>query len=125
MAKKDFSSISTAPVYRTIAEATRTEELKAAPLEDTTAAGTRRKERKTYTPEETAAFIQNGQTVGRKGVKLPRINMAFSPDNYEFIQTMARVRGQSLTEFVNHIIRLSMDQNQEIYKRAIEFRNSL
>ena len=44
------------------------------------------------------------QTRGRKGVHLPRINMAFTPENHDFIKTMALVTGKTMTEFLNYII---------------------
>ena len=68
MAKKDFSNIQTSSIYQEIEDAT---------------AGTR-KQRRTYTDTEALEAMQEMQTSGRKGVKLPRINMAFTPDNYTF-----------------------------------------
>lgn len=123
MTKKDFSGVNTERVYGTIAEATAEPEetVEALTQEEQSA----RKERKTYTAEEAAEAMQNLKTAGRKGVKLPRINLAFSPDLYDYVRTMARARGETLTEFVNHILRQSMEENQDIYRKAIEFRNSL
>lgn len=63
-------------------------------------------------------------TAGRKGAKLPRMNIAFAPEIYDYIQTMSRVRGETLTDFVNHVLRQSMDDYADIYKKAQEFRNS-
>lgn len=114
MAKKDFTAANKA--FDALAEAV---QLPGQIEMDT------RKDRRTYTDAEAAEYMAAGKTSGRKGVKLPRINMAFDPDIYEFIRTMAQVRGQSLTQFVNHILRQTMDANQDIYKKAIEFRNSL
>lgn len=84
-----------------------------------------RKARKTYSEEEAAAFLEEGHTSGRKGVKLPRINVAFKPSVYEYISTMARVRGETMTDFINLVLEKHMDDNQEIYKKALEFRKSL
>jgi hypothetical protein len=44
-------------------------------------------------------------TQGKKGQKLPRINMAFSPENLEYLQIISRVEGMSITEYVNTLIR--------------------
>lgn len=52
-------------------------------------------------------------------------NMAFTEENYEYIVTMSRVRGETITSFVNHIIEKSKTDNAEIYQKAIEFRESL
>ena len=123
--KKDFSGINTSPVYATISEATTPAEDLKAPMLEEPAAGKTRKDRKTYTDQEKIDMMLVMQTSGRKGVKLPRINLAFSPDNYEFIKTMAQVRGQSMTDFVNDVLRKCKEENMEIYAKAIEFRNSL
>jgi len=77
--------------------------------------------RKTYTPEEAEVYKANAETRGRKGVKMPRINMAYRPDVYNYIQTMARARGQSLAQFVDATIRKDMEANREIYNEAKRF----
>jgi len=49
--------------------------------------------------------IEYGTTQGnRKGLKLKRINMAFSDNNYEYITKESRRQGMSATAFVNKII---------------------
>lgn len=139
MAKKDFSNI--IPVFDDIerataaAEATQDTQEAAQDTQDTQeavevveiaeGAKKQRKDRKTYSEEEAAAALESMQTAGRKGVKLPRINLAFTPANYEFIKTMAQVRGQNLTEFVNEILAEARESHADIYEKAIEFRNSL
>ena len=52
-----------------------------------------------YTPS-----IEFGATQGKKGHKAPRINMAFSPENHEWIKKRSRQLGISATEFVNAIL---------------------
>lgn len=140
MAKKDFSNININPVYDAIAAATEEPETTAAAAEQPAAevveaaapaedaqeiAKKHYKTRKTYTAEETLEALENMRTSGRKGVKLPRINLAFTPANYEFIKTMAQVRGQSLTEFVNDMLEEIRVEHADIYKKAMEFRNSI
>ena len=44
-------------------------------------------------------------TQGRKGQKSPRINMAFSLENLEYLQLISRIEGKSITEYVNTLIR--------------------
>lgn len=129
---KDFSKVKTAsPVYNTIAAATGqqipgqlTVDLQGNIKEEPTNKK-KYKSRKTYTETEAADALETLQTSGKKGVKLPRINMAFTPTNYEFIKTMAQVRGQNLTEFLNDIISEARETHKETYQKAIEFRNSL
>ena len=50
--------------------------------------------------------------------------MAFSPEVHEYIKTMARVRGESITDFTNYIFTRSMEENAEVYQRAKEFKES-
>lgn len=57
-------------------------------------------------------------TQGRKGQKLPRINMAFSPENLEYLQLMARVRGCSATEYVNRLIAADREEHGDIAAQA-------
>lgn len=117
--KKDFSTANTGRVYGTIAEATaEPEQQEAQEVQQA------RKPRKTYTEQEQEQFREAGATKGRKGCKAIRINMAFSPEVHEYIKTMARVRGESITDFTNYIFARSMEENAEVYQRAKEFKES-
>ena len=58
------------------------------------------------------------QTQGRKGAKLPRINMAFTPQNLEYLRIMAGLRGQSVTRYVNVLIEQDMELNRAAYEAA-------
>lgn len=121
MAKIDFSQVNTGRVYDTIADAT------AEPQEAQETAGTQeeRKERRTYSEQEAAKYLRDMKTSGRKGLKLPRVNLAFAPDIYDYIQTMSRVTGMNMTDFTNYVVRQYMEEHRDLYKKAIEFRNSL
>ena len=129
MAKKDFSQLNTGRVYSTIAEATAEpaaqEILEVPQAQEEQQAQPARKPRKTYTEEEKAEFLRTLNTNGKKGVKLPRINLAFSPQVYDFIKTMSRVRGENLTEFVNMVLQEYMEEHRDVYEKALEFKNSL
>lgn len=57
-------------------------------------------------------------TQGRKGAKLPRINMAFSQENLDYLRVMAGIRGQSVTRYVNVLVELDMKKNREVYETA-------
>ena len=107
MAKKDFTAANTGRVYSAITEAT------ADP------AG-----RKVYTEEEAQAMREAGTTQGRKGCKAIRINMAFTPEIHEYIRTMARVRGESVTDFTNYVFKQSMEDNTALYEQAKAFQKS-
>lgn len=55
-------------------------------------------------------------TQGKKGMKLPRINMAFSPQNLEYLNLIGRIEGISATEYVNRLI----DTDREARQGTIE-----
>lgn len=120
MGKKnvDFTTASMENVYAHIAEVTQEtpEEQKAQEKPKK-----RYKDRKEYTPEEAAAFAESFKTSGRKGLRLPRINVAFTPENYEYIRTMSRVRGENYTAFINWLIKTHKDENMDMYKKAHDF----
>lgn len=84
-----------------------------------------RKDRKTYTPEEATNYINDFKTAGRKGVKMPRINLAFSQDNYDYIKTMSIVSGISMTEYVNKIIAQYAEEHRDVYEQALRFRTQI
>ena len=63
-------------------------------------------------------------TRGRKGIKLPRINMAFTPSNLDYIRVMAAIRGQSMTQYVNDLIERERTENGEAYRKAKELTGS-
>lgn len=115
--KKDFSGVKDR-VRPTIEQAT-------AEPDQTQEAPQARKERKTYTEQEKREFMEAGKTKGRKGCKQIRINMAFTPEVHEYIKTMARVRGESITDFTNYIFTRSMEENAETYQKAREFMESI
>lgn len=57
-------------------------------------------------------------TQGRKGAKLPRINMAFPQESLDFLRVMSSIRGQSITRYVNDLIEQDMLRNAETYEKA-------
>lgn len=65
------------------------------------------------------------RTQGRAGCKAQRINMSFFPEVHDFIRTMSKVRGESMTEFVNIILLKAMEEHKDLYEQAIKFKNSL
>lgn len=111
--KKDFTAANTGRVYSAITEAT------AAPEEQEA-----QKERIPYTAQQVQEMRDAGTTQGRKGCKAVRINMAFAPEIHEYIKTMARVRGESVTQFTNYVFRQSMEDNADLYEKAKAFQES-
>ena len=101
MAKKDFSGINTGKVYSQIEQAT-----------------SRKGQQGTASPQEAAERAEELKTQGRKGCKAVRINMAFTPSNYEFIKVMAAASGRSMTEFTNLVISAYQREHPEIMEEA-------
>ena len=113
MAKKDFSNIGAGNIYAdVIAEATQEPQEK-------------RKARKTYDAQETQELLNSLQTTGRKGVKLPRINLAMTPACYDYVRTMAKISGMTYAQFIDKIIAEHMEKHGEAYAQAVKIRESL
>lgn len=109
MAKKfDTSNINTSKVY--------------AGLEKTTS-GTGKQT--PADPEEMAMRLETGRTQGRKGCKAPRINMAFTPANHDFIKTMSKITGMTMSDFTNFVITKYREEHPEQYKKVLEMREAL
>ncbi|MBQ3981743.1 MAG: hypothetical protein II631_06830 [Treponema sp.] len=117
MAKKDFGEINTGNIFA--------EQIESAVSETIQAPIPRQKQGELPTEEIVQMAREQGKTQGRAGCKAHRFNMAFTPKAYDFIVCMARVRGETITGFVNHLIEKCIDDNQEIYQKALEFRDSL
>lgn len=77
--------------------------------------------RQSYTEEEIAEARAQGKTQGKKGVHARRFNMAFRPEIYDYITIMARVRGQTITQFTEDVFSLSMKENAKLYEEALSF----
>ena len=86
------------------------------------------KNRKMQTPaseEEAKERMALMQTRGRKGVHLPRINMAFTPENHDFIKTMSLITGQTMTEFLNDIIKQYREEYGQDYAEIVKMREKI
>ena len=135
MAKKDFSQVETGRVYDAIAEAT-AEAAEPAAEQDAQEVKQKRRARKTYTDEEKRELIDNMTTAGRKGVKMPRVNLklegtesrmnvACTATNYEYVQIMSRVCGMNLTQFINKALNEHRQDHIDLYEKALAFRKEL
>ena len=86
------------------------------------------KNRKMQTPasrEEADERMALMQTRGRKGVHLPRINMAFTPENHDFIKTMSAVTCQTMTEYLNDVIKQYREEYSQDYDEIIKMRERI
>lgn len=68
--------------------------------------------------EEREARMNAGRTQGRLGCKLKRINMAFTPENYDFIVFASNYKGTSMTKYLNYIIDQYREEHAEAFDRA-------
>lgn len=65
-------------------------------------------------------YKEKQRTQGRKGEKMPRINMAFTPSNLEYLHIMAAIKGVSITRLVNELIERDRKGNRYAYDKARE-----
>ena len=107
-AKKDFSGINTGRVYSALEQAT-----------------SEKGHQGTASPQEAAERKADLRTQGRKGCKATRINMAFTPENHEFIKVMAAITGKTMTEFANLVIERYRTEHPEIFQQAKSIIDSL
>lgn len=54
-----------------------------------------------------------------------RINVAISAETYDYIKTMARMSGVTLTDFVQQVLNKSMADNETLYQQAKAFARGL
>lgn len=101
MAKKDFGAMNTGRVYNALETST-----------------SRKGQQGKASPQEAAERASNLKTQGRKGCKATRINMAFTPENHEYIKVMAKVTGKTMTEFANLAIERYRNEHPDLYEKA-------
>lgn len=80
-------------------------------------------EHETHNAQDVQSFTGDPvskSTQGKKGKKLPRINMAFSLENMSHIQIMARVMGCSATEYVNRLIAADREARGDVAAQAMK-----
>lgn len=78
----------------------------------------------TASKEEAEERKASMRTQGKKGAKLTRINAAFTPDNIEYIKIMGRIRGESMSEFINHVLDKHRSDNADFYEQAKAIKES-
>lgn len=103
-AKKDFSGMNTSNLIHSLETAT-----------------TRKGQQGSASPQEQAERASELRTQGRKGCKAIRINMAFTPENHQFIKVMSKASGKTMTEFTNLVIAAYQREHPEIMELANGF----
>lgn len=104
MAKKDFAGMNTGRVSATISQAT-----------------SKKGQQGKASPQEQAERAAGLKTQGRKGCKATRINMAFTPENHEFIKVMSKATGRTMTELTNDVIEAYRTEHPEFMDKAAGF----
>ena len=99
--KKDFAGMNTGRVYGAIEQATSS-----------------KGQQGTASPQEAQERAAQLKTQGRKGCKAIRINMAFTPENHEFIKIMAKISGKTMTEFANLVVERYRTEHPDLYEQA-------
>ena len=122
-AKKDFSGIKTGSraAAKPAQKAQEVTETGSEVFSQVARATSTKGQQGTASPAEAAKRAESLQTQGRKGCKATRINMAFSPSNHEFIKTMAKASGRTMTEFTNLVIAAYQREHPEIMAQAQAF----
>ena len=78
----------------------------------------------TVSAQEAAERRAAGKTQGAKGAAMPRINLAFTEENYNFIKRFARCRGANMTDFINHIIDEYREEHIKEFEKIEAFINN-
>ena len=65
--------------------------------------------------------LDEQKTQGRKGYKMQRINMAFTPDNIQFIRDMSKAKGMTMTQYVNGVLNKEREKNSNYLKTLKDF----
>ncbi len=68
---------------------------------------------------------ENLRTQGRRGYRLQRINMGFTPTNLDYIRTMAKAKGMSQTQFVNQVLDRHREETGDAYSKIKELLGDL
>ena len=82
-------------------------------------------EKTTQAIQEVVDEYDARNTQGKAGMKAERINMAFSPANYEFLRVMAGIHKMTLTKYVNHLVEEERKRNADLYQKAKDLMESL
>lgn len=65
------------------------------------------------------------QTQGRRGYRMQRINMGFTPSNLDYIRTMSKAKGITQTQFVNQVLDRYREETGEAYTKIKELLGDL
>lgn len=104
MAKKDFTEVTTK----------RGENIEEALLTGIPTRG----QQKTPSQEELERRLAEGNTQGRKGCDLPRLNVSFTTGNLEFLRYGSKAHGMSIGKFCNKVIQQFREEHPATQAKA-------
>lgn len=84
-----------------------------------------RKPRKTYNKKQTDVFLKSMETRGRKGLKLPRINVALRPDLLDYLKTISQSCGLDMTQYINILLEADMKKNEALVRKVKSNRDKI
>jgi len=61
---------------------------------------------------------------GERGEKLPRINMAFDPDQLEYLRTMAGLENISITRYIYNLVAADMGRRCDLFAKITELKGA-
>lgn len=70
------------------------------------------------TAEEAAERKAERRTQGKKGVKLNRVAASFTPEALEYIKVMSKIRGESMSEFIERVLMQHKAENMAQFEAA-------
>ena len=79
----------------------------------------------TLEDQEVFDASEERHTQGRKGMKLPRMNIALTPSQFDFVRVMSRIQGISMTNYIGYLISKEMKNNADVYQKAKELIDSV
>jgi len=66
------------------------------------------------------AMAEARRTQGRKGYKMPRMNISLTPSGVGYVKVMAGITGKSVTQYISDIVDKDAAANAERYQKARE-----
>ena len=73
-------------------------------------------EHRTPSEAEREARINSMRTKGAKGCRLPRMNLALTEDNFQFVRSVGGAAGLTNSEFINSVL----DEYKKNHPEAVE-----
>lgn len=111
MVKKDFreKSSQAAEMFMTPRETEAQEELKPQEIKETSA------------HDEPKAPKEQKETKAPKAQKIQKLNIAFYGNNMEYLNIISRVKGISITQYINEMVAKDQEGKEEMISKAKAF----